>query len=229
ARPFGRRIATGLIGQNIAVPVGVLAGDDDAGLVGVLAGRRGGIDRHDDPHQVRDISMDWPARLLDQRAGPKGTGYVVQYLGVELLAAEPGALVLADDLLQKRRREVGPIVVCRAARDHCGEVGDQLADDLDRLGGGCDNRARIIAETQPEHQHVPRLWIPPGGYFITPRGVVLRPPQALRLVGAVGCRNGPVRPISYAAEDAVIRRVAAAFVEPLRSALEVRNQARVHV
>src|SRR5580704_14816733 len=35
ARPFGRRIATGLIGQNIAVPVGVLAGDDDAGLVGV--------------------------------------------------------------------------------------------------------------------------------------------------------------------------------------------------
>src|ERR1700731_2787783 len=72
--------ATGLIGQNIPVPVGVLAGDDDAGLVGVLAGRHGGIDRHDDPHQVRDISMDWPARLLDQRAGPKGTGYVVQYL-----------------------------------------------------------------------------------------------------------------------------------------------------
>src|ERR1700730_7640580 len=62
--------------------------------------------------------MDWPARLLDQRAGPKGTGYVVQYLGVELLPAEPGALVLAYDLLQKRRREVGPIVVCRAACDH---------------------------------------------------------------------------------------------------------------
>src|SRR3954468_1823902 len=138
--------------------------------------------------------MDWPARLLDQRAGPKGAGDVVQYLGVELLAAEPGALVLADDLLQKRRREVGPIVVGRAARDHRSGVGDQLADDLDRLGGGCDNRARIIAETQPEHQHVPGLWIPPGGYFITPRGVVLRPAQALRLVGAVGCRNGPVRP-----------------------------------
>ena len=31
------------------------------------------------------------------------------------------------------------------------------------------------------------------------------------------------------AEDAVIRRVAAAFDEPLRSAVEVRNQARVHV
>jgi uncharacterized protein len=35
--------------------------------------------------------------------------------------------------------------------------------------------------------------------------------------------------ISYDAEDAVIRRVAAARVEPLRSAVEVRNQARVHV
>ena len=35
--------------------------------------------------------------------------------------------------------------------------------------------------------------------------------------------------ISYEAEDAVIRRVAAAFGEPLRSAVEVRNQARVHV
>jgi hypothetical protein len=35
--------------------------------------------------------------------------------------------------------------------------------------------------------------------------------------------------ISYDAEDSVIRRVTAAFVEPLRSAVEVRNQARVHV
>jgi len=35
--------------------------------------------------------------------------------------------------------------------------------------------------------------------------------------------------ISYDAEDAAIRRVAAAFDEPLRNAVEVRNQARVHV
>ena len=35
--------------------------------------------------------------------------------------------------------------------------------------------------------------------------------------------------ISYDAEDAVIRQVAAAFDEPLKSAVEVRNQARVHV
>jgi hypothetical protein len=35
--------------------------------------------------------------------------------------------------------------------------------------------------------------------------------------------------ISYEAEDVVIRRVAAAFNEPLKSAVEVRNQARVHL
>jgi hypothetical protein len=35
--------------------------------------------------------------------------------------------------------------------------------------------------------------------------------------------------ISYEAEDAVIRRVAAAFAPPLQGLVEVRNQARVHV
>lgn len=35
--------------------------------------------------------------------------------------------------------------------------------------------------------------------------------------------------ISYEAEDIVIRRVAAAFDKPLKSAVQVRNQARVHL
>src|SRR3954453_16351014 len=35
--------------------------------------------------------------------------------------------------------------------------------------------------------------------------------------------------LSYEAEDAVIRRVRAAFDEPLRSMVEVRNEARVHL
>jgi hypothetical protein len=35
--------------------------------------------------------------------------------------------------------------------------------------------------------------------------------------------------VSYEAEDVVIRRVAAAFDEPLRSLVEARNQARVHL
>src|SRR5271169_6654575 len=49
-----------------------------------------------------------------------------------------------------------------------------LADDFDRLWRGRDDDARVVAKAQPEHQHVPRLWIPPGGDFITPRCVVLR-------------------------------------------------------
>src|ERR1700757_2220363 len=35
--------------------------------------------------------------------------------------------------------------------------------------------------------------------------------------------------LSYEAEDAAIRRVKAAFDEPLRSMVEIRNQARVHL
>jgi uncharacterized protein len=35
--------------------------------------------------------------------------------------------------------------------------------------------------------------------------------------------------LSYEAEDAVIRRVRSAFEEPLRSMVEIRNQARVHL
>jgi uncharacterized protein len=35
--------------------------------------------------------------------------------------------------------------------------------------------------------------------------------------------------LSYEAEDVVIRRVAEAFEEPLKSMVEVRNQARVHL
>src|SRR5437588_5849043 len=35
--------------------------------------------------------------------------------------------------------------------------------------------------------------------------------------------------LSYEAEDVVIRRVAAAFDEPLKTMVEVRNQARVHL
>jgi hypothetical protein len=37
ARPFGRRVAAGLIGQHITMVVGVNTGNDDAGLVGFVA------------------------------------------------------------------------------------------------------------------------------------------------------------------------------------------------
>jgi len=41
---------------------------------------------------------------------------VFEQLGVELLPAEPGALVFADDLIEKCRRQVATIFVARAAK-----------------------------------------------------------------------------------------------------------------
>lgn len=79
-------------------------------------------------------------------------------------------------------------------RHHSRRIGERRSDQFGRPRRRGDHDPWVGAKSQPEHQHVPRLWIPPGGYFITPRCIVLRPPQALRLVGAVGCRNGSVRP-----------------------------------
>jgi hypothetical protein len=70
----------------------------------------------------------------------------------------------------------------------------ERARDPDRLWRGRHDDTRVSAEAQPEHQHVPGFWIPPAGYLIAPSGVVLWSAQTLRLIGAVGCRNGPVRP-----------------------------------
>jgi hypothetical protein len=53
--------------------------------------------------------MDWPARLLDQGARPKGTRHVVEDFSVQLLATEPRALVFLDDLMQERWRQIGAV------------------------------------------------------------------------------------------------------------------------
>ena len=45
--------------------------------------------------------------------------------------------------MQERWRQIGAVVVGRAARDHRGGVGDQLADDFDRLRRRGDDDARI--------------------------------------------------------------------------------------
>ena len=42
ARPFGRRVAARTIAEDVAVPRGILAGDDNAGFVGILAARDAG-------------------------------------------------------------------------------------------------------------------------------------------------------------------------------------------
>ena len=68
--PFGRRVASGGVGEHVTVPGGVLAGDDDAGFVGVLARARGRIDCDHDARQFRYCFVGGPARLFDDRAAP---------------------------------------------------------------------------------------------------------------------------------------------------------------
>src|SRR5207249_1649682 len=92
------------------------AGHDDAGLVGVLAGRHGGIDRHDDADEIGNILVRRPAQLLDESAGPKGARHVVEYFSVQLLATKPRALVFLDDLMQEGWCQIGPVFVSRAPR-----------------------------------------------------------------------------------------------------------------
>jgi len=61
-----------------------------AGLVGVHRQvEHGGIDRHDEPAQSGYFE-DCSSASLCQRAGPKGPGSVVQYLGVGSCRPRPG-------------------------------------------------------------------------------------------------------------------------------------------
>ena len=103
ARPFGRRVAAGLIGQHITMVVGVNTGNDEAGLVGFVARTYRRIDRNNDSDQFRDTAMCRPSGIFDARSIPQSARHIIEDLGVELLATEPGSFVFPNDLFEKRR------------------------------------------------------------------------------------------------------------------------------
>jgi len=75
---------------------------------------------------------------------PQRAGHIIEDLGVEFLPAKPGPFVFPDDLRQEGRRQIGAVVVSRAARYERRRIRDQLADNLDRLGRcGDDDADRI--------------------------------------------------------------------------------------
>ena len=74
----------------------------------------------------------------DARPIPQSARHIIEDLGVEFLAAEPGSFIFADDLLEKHWSQISPVVVSRAAGDRGRRVGDQFADDLDRLCEVCE-------------------------------------------------------------------------------------------
>src|SRR6202035_3507207 len=166
---------SGTVSEHITAPPTVLAGDDDPGFVRVLARGRGWVEGDDDTGELRHALVGRPAQFFQARAVPQCARHIVENFAIDLLPAEPCSFVFPDNLREERVGEVGTVLIARPSSDERRRVGEQLADDLDRLRRGGDDDARIRPKPQPEHQHVPRLWIPPGGYFITPRCIVLRP------------------------------------------------------
>ncbi len=114
---------------------------------------------------------------------------------MQFLAAEARALVTLDNPRDEGGREVGPVVVGRAPGDHAVRIPDQRLDQGQRLGCGGDRRSWILAEAKTQLQLVPhRLGPAPGGQFVRPGRIVLRPTQAFRLLSRIAIGRRAVRP-----------------------------------
>jgi hypothetical protein len=87
-----------------------------------------------------------------------------------------------------------PVLDRPAASDDDFRVGQQLTDQLDRPRRRGDDDARVLAEAQAEHQHVPGRRVAPGGQLVAPGEIVLRTAQPVRLVGREQCRDRTIRP-----------------------------------
>ena len=114
---------------------------------------------------------------------------------VELLPAEPAALIFRSDLFQESFRQMHSV----GRRGRVGQRGGRLGDDGTQQGavarGGGDDLARLPAQPQPELQHVPGvLALLPFGELVAPGAVELGAPQALRLARREDLRDRAVRP-----------------------------------
>src|SRR6202022_328197 len=194
AGPPDGGVMAGEVGQYIAAAVLVLAGDDDAGLVGVLARTRCRVDGDYDAHQVAHHEPHRRPRRLDERSAPQRTRHIVEQLAVQFLAAEPGALVFFDDLLEERAGEVGAIFVARAAGHDAGRVAHQIADQFRGPWRRRYHGTRGGPGPDAEHQHAPGLGIAPGAELVAPCCIVLRSAQTFRLIGRIGRRDRTVGP-----------------------------------
>ena len=113
--------------------------------------------------------------LVDILALPERAFGLIEQLCVQLLPANARAFVKAGDVIEKRVREVRAVLIGRAARDDRSRIGHQRAEHLDRLRSRGDDRPRIIAESQPELQVIPRLFQEsPRSQLIGPCEVKLR-------------------------------------------------------
>jgi len=71
-----------MVAQHIAGAGRIFAGENDAGLVGVLATGGGRIDRDDNAHRFGDGFEVRPAQLLEALAVRQRTRHILEDLGV---------------------------------------------------------------------------------------------------------------------------------------------------
>ena len=78
-----------------------------------------------------------------------------QELGVDLLSAQPGILIQANDLREKLARQVGLIRVGRIGRPNGGRFAEDALQDRDTPRRGRDQGLGIGAGAKCQHRQVP--------------------------------------------------------------------------
>ena len=150
------------------------------------------IHRHNDTPQLGRHIHRAP---FQPRTGPKRTFGVLHQNTVQLLPPQPRARISRLHLGQKRRRQIGTVRIRRRVGHNRAVAFQQLLQHAHIPRRGRHTNPRIIAQPQPELQHVPRvLCLFPLGHFIHPRAVKLRATQAFGIIGGKHHRLGPVRP-----------------------------------
>src|SRR5450759_3944899 len=179
-----------------------------------------GIDfGHDAIGLVGFVSMDYALSHVDRPQCPQRAGAILNDFGIQLLTAEPRALVLGDDRLEKGGCQVGAIVIGRALREVGRFTMRKQLDQLRRLRRRCDYRLRLGAETQTKLRLLPTgFGVPPGGNLVTPELHMLRTTQTLRFLGREKKRDGAVRPDQPAIRLLIDRRfISGAYLHDRRA------------
>ena len=102
----------GAVGEDVEAAVDAAAGNHDARFTGVVVVGDGGVDGDDDAEEVGSIGDG-----LEELPLPEGAVDIVEELGVDLLAAQAGALVAGGDALEEGLGKVGAVLVGGAAGD----------------------------------------------------------------------------------------------------------------
>ena len=152
------------------------------GVVALLA--EGGVQGHDDVVERGEGLAGRPQPQV--LALDDAVLFAVEHLGVDLLPADLGALVL-HDLFREVGREVLDVDVrARRADDGVGVL-HQALDERDRLRGGGGDLPGVVTQAHRESHHVPGVLgvlavVAPGGQLICPGAVPLRAAEPARLL-----------------------------------------------